>query len=82
LKGSFVLGLESGQARMHRNGKVLLLNDKVLTVDDVISSINAITIEDISKNIRQMFDLKKISASCVGKIQTGDKLFNVINALK
>lgn len=82
LKGSFVLGLESGQARMNRNGKVLLLNDKVLTVDEVISSINKITMDDVLKNIKLMFDLKKISASAVGKVQSGDKLFNTINALK
>ena len=82
LKGSFVLGLESGQARMHRNGKVLLLNDKVLTVDEVISSINSITMEDIKNNISSMFDLTKISASAVGKVKTGDKLYNAIAGLK
>ncbi len=82
LKGSFVLGLESGQARMHRNGKVLLLNDKVLTVDEVISSINNITMEDIQQNILQMFDLSKISASAVGKVKKEDKLYNSISGLK
>lgn len=82
LKGNFVLGLESGQAHMHRNGKVLLLNDVVLTMDQVISNINAITMDDILKNVSTMFDLKKISASAVGKVQAGDKLFNRIKALK
>lgn len=82
LKGSFVLGLESGQARMNRNGKILLLNDKVLTVDEVISGINKVTMDDISKNIKAMFDLKKISASAVGKVQMGDKLYNTIKSLK
>ena len=82
LKGSFVLGLESGQARMHRNGKVLLLNDKVLTVDEVISSINNITMEDIKSNISTMFDLTKISASAVGKVKNADKLYNSIAGLK
>lgn len=82
LKGSFVLGLESGQARMHRNGKVLLLNDKVLTVDEVISSINNITMEDIKSNISTMLDLTKISASAVGKVKNADKLYNSIAGLK
>ncbi len=82
LKGSFVLGLESGQARMNRNGKVLLLNDKVLTVDEVISSINNITMEDINKNVSLMFDLTKISASLVGKVQKEDKLYSSILSLK
>lgn len=82
LKGSFVLGLESGQARMHRNGKVLLLNDRVLTVDEVISSINNITMEDIKRNISTMFDLTKISASAVGKVKNQDKLYEAILSLK
>ena len=82
LKGSFVLGLESGQARMNRNGKILLLNDKVLTIDQVISGINDITMEDIQNNISSMFDLTKISASAVGKVEKGDKLYNSIIGLK
>lgn len=82
LKGSFVLGLESGQARMNRNGKILLLNDKVLTIDQVISGINDITMEDIQNNVSSMFDLTKISASAVGKVEKGDKLYNSIIGLK
>ncbi len=82
LKGGFVLGLESGVARMSRNGKALLLNGRVLTVDEVINAINSVTYEDIVRNINSMFDLKKISACAVGKVEENGALYNAIKNLK
>ncbi|MBR6765140.1 MAG: insulinase family protein, partial [Clostridia bacterium] len=82
LKGGFVLGLESGVARMNRNGKTLLLNGKVLTVDEVISRINSVTRDDIERSIKRMFDLKNISASAVGKVEENGSLYNAIKNLK
>ncbi len=82
LKGGFVLGLESAVARMNRNGKVLLLNDKVLTVDQVIESINSVTMDDINRNIVSMFDLKNLSSCVVGKINSEDKLIKMLHSVK
>ena len=82
LKGGFVLGLESGVARMNRNGRVLLANDEVLSVDDVLSRITDVTRDDINRNIESIFDLKRISASAVGKVQEHDSLYNMIVGLK
>ena len=61
------MGLESAAARMNRNGKVLLLNGRVLTVDEVLQRIQAVTKEDINRNIRTMFDWQHLSAAVVGK---------------
>ncbi len=79
LKGSFVLGLESVAARMNRNGKVLLLNGRVLTVDEVIERIHAVTKEDMEKNIQRMFDISRLSAAVVGKCseELRQKLYDV-----
>lgn len=74
-KGSFVLGLESAVARMNRNGKVLLLNDKVLTMDEVIEKINNVTMDDINKNIKSIFDFSSLSASVVGKVSKKDEFY-------
>lgn len=78
LKGSFVLGLESAVARMNRNGRVLLLNGKVLTLDEVIGEINGVTEEDIKKNISAMFDFSQLSASVVGKVQKNDDFYTML----
>ena len=82
LKGAFVLGLESAVARMNRNGKVLLLNDVVLTVDQVIESINNVSRDDINRNIHSMFDFSSLSAAAVGKVQNGDKLHKMLLEMK
>lgn len=80
LKGSFVLGLESAAARMNRNGKVLLLNGKVLTVDEVIARINAVTKDDMDRNIQTMFDTSHFSAAAVGKC--GEALTQLLQSIK
>ena len=80
LKGSFVLGLESAAARMNRNGKVLLLNGNVLTVDEVIARINAVTKDDIDRNIQTMFDRTRLSAAAVGKC--GGELIQMLQEIK
>lgn len=81
LKGGFVLGLESAVARMNRNGKVLLLNGKVLTLDEVIGKINSVTQADIFRNIQTMFDFSKLSASIVGKVQKNDDFYAMLTKI-
>ncbi len=80
-KGSFVLGLESAGARMNRNGRVLLLNDKVLTVDQVIDEINTVTMEDVNRNIKTMFDFNNLSASIVGKVSENDEFYTILTQI-
>jgi predicted Zn-dependent peptidase len=47
LKGSLVLGLEDTGSRMSRLGKGELLYDELLTVDDILSRVDAVTPDDI-----------------------------------
>ena len=81
LKGGFVLGLESAVARMNRNGRVLLLNGKVLTMDEVIGNINNVTLDDINRNIATMFDFGKLSASVVGKVNKNDDFYTMLTQI-
>ena len=46
LKGSMVLGLEDTGSRMSRLGKSELVHNEILTVDEVIRRIDAVTLED------------------------------------
>ena len=47
LKGGLVLGLEDSGARMSRLGKGELLYDELLTVDQVLAAVDAVTPEDV-----------------------------------
>ena len=82
LKGSFVLGLESTSSRMSRNGKVLLLNGAVLTEDEVLRRIGAVTREDFDRNIARMLDTSRLSAAVVGKCGENDVLMKMLREIK
>ena len=47
LRGSMVLGLEDTGSRMSRIGKSELVYEELLSVDDVLSKIDAVTLDDI-----------------------------------
>ncbi len=81
LKGGFVLGLESAVARMNRNGRALLLNGKVLSMDEVIANINRITVDDINRNILSMFNFERMSASIVGKVEKNDDFYTKLTQI-
>ncbi|MGG0670745.1 M16 family metallopeptidase [Sporosarcina koreensis] len=55
LKGSFLLGLESSESRMHRNGKneLILLDHK--TIDEVVELIDKVQLENVNKIAREIF---------------------------
>ncbi|RLL45362.1 insulinase family protein [Oceanobacillus piezotolerans] len=55
LKGSLLLGLESSNSRMSRNGKNELLLKKHRTLDELISEIDAVTHESIQRVIESTF---------------------------
>ncbi len=47
MRGSLVLGLEDTGSRMSRIGKSELVYGELLTVEDIISRISAVTVEDV-----------------------------------
>ncbi len=48
LRGSLVLGLEDTGSRMSRIGKAELVYGELLSVDDIIGRIDAVTLEDVA----------------------------------
>jgi len=46
LRGGLVLGLEDSASRMSRLGKAELVHDQLLTIDDILARIEAVTLED------------------------------------
>lgn len=55
LKGSLMMGLESTNARMNRNGKNELIFKEHKSYDDVLSSIDEVSIHNVQKLVTDIF---------------------------
>ncbi|WP_210502509.1 M16 family metallopeptidase [Nocardioides xinjiangensis] len=62
LKGGLVLGLEDSGSRMSRIGKAELVHDELLTIDEVVARIEAVTAEDVSALARELFSQPELLA--------------------
>ena len=66
LKGRVVLGLESTAARMNRLGSSLLAGLPLLSVDEVVERIDAVTREDVLELMRELYAPERLSAAGIG----------------
>ncbi|MBU6146346.1 MAG: insulinase family protein [Paenibacillaceae bacterium] len=55
MKGSLILGLESAQSRMTRNGKNELMNRRLVTQEELMHNIDAVTHEHVRMLIDRVF---------------------------
>jgi predicted Zn-dependent peptidase len=62
LRGGLVLGLEDSGSRMSRLGKGELVSDELLTIDEVIARIDAVTLDDVRTLARDLFSQPEILA--------------------
>jgi predicted Zn-dependent peptidase len=62
LKGGLVLGLEDSASRMTRLGKSELVDDELLSIDEVLASIDAVTLEDVRVLASELFSQSEILA--------------------
>ena len=62
LKGGLVLGLEDSGSRMSRIGKAELVYDELLTIDEVVRRIEAVTLDDVSELARELFTQPELLA--------------------
>ena len=62
LRGGLVLGLEDSGSRMSRLGKAELIHDELLTIDEVIGRIDAVTLEDVRAVAADLFARPEILA--------------------
>jgi predicted Zn-dependent peptidase len=62
LKGGLVLGLEDSGARMSRLGKAELVYDELLSIDEVIGRVDAVTLEDVHAIGSYLFSQPEILA--------------------
>lgn len=66
VKGRTVLSMESTMARMNRLGGAVAADMPVLTIDEVLAAIDAVTQDDLTELARELFAPERLSAAGVG----------------
>jgi len=70
-KGSFLMGLESPNARMSALGKNQLLLGYINMPDEIVGKIEKVTLDDAYRVMDKIFDLDKLAISAIGRIDGG-----------
>jgi predicted Zn-dependent peptidase len=66
LKGRVVLALESTGARMNRLGSELLAGMPLLSLDETVERIDAVSIEDLGGLVEELWSPERLSAAGIG----------------
>ncbi|MGI8806114.1 MAG: M16 family metallopeptidase [Thermoleophilaceae bacterium] len=66
VKGRTVLAMESTIARMNRLGGALLTDVPLLTLDETLAAIDAVTLDDVTDIAHELYDPEQLSAAAVG----------------
>lgn len=66
VKGRTALALESTSARMHRLGSSILTGMPVLSPDEIMARVDAVSADDLGALARDLFAPERLSAAAVG----------------
>ena len=66
VKGRVVLSLESTTARMNRLGSAVLGDQPLLTVDELVERIDAVTVDDLRELAGELLAPERLSAAGIG----------------
>ena len=66
LKGRVVLGLESTGARMNRLGSEVLAGAPIMSLDEVVARIDAVTVADVAALVDELWAPERLSAAGIG----------------
>jgi len=66
VKGRVVLALESTTARMNRLGSSVLGEVPLLSVDELVERIDAVTVEDLQQMASELFAPERLSGAGIG----------------
>ena len=70
VKGRTVLSMESTLTRMNRIGSSILMGVPILTVDEVLSAFDAVTLDDVNELAQELWQPERLSAAGVGGDET------------
>jgi predicted Zn-dependent peptidase len=66
VKGRTVLSMESTLTRMNRLGSSILMDVPLLSVDEVLTAFDAVTLDDVMALVRELWSPQRMSAAGVG----------------
>jgi predicted Zn-dependent peptidase len=66
LKGRVVLSLESTGARMNRLGSEILAGAPLLSLDEVVEGIEAVTLDDLAALVHELWAPERLSSAGIG----------------
>jgi predicted Zn-dependent peptidase len=66
VKGRMVLGLESTAARMSRIARSPLFDVELLSIDELLTRIDAVSAEELAELAAELWEPDRISAACIG----------------
>ena len=69
IKGSIVLNVEDISSRMFRLGKGLLLDNKVLLINQILKRIDKVQLNDLYDAVYKYFKLERMSSVILGEIK-------------
>jgi len=69
LKGRVVLSLESTSARMNRLGSEILAGAPLLSLDEVVARIDAVSLDDLRALVAELWAPERLSAAGIGTDQ-------------
>ncbi|HET6836268.1 MAG TPA: pitrilysin family protein [Acidimicrobiales bacterium] len=70
IEGSLVLGLEDSASRMARLGRTLMARDEIVTVDDQLARIRAVTADDVGAVAARVYGGDR-SLAVIGRVDDG-----------
>lgn len=73
VKGSLLLAQESVLQRMHRLGKSELVYNRLITIEEILDKINALTEGDVQSFARKIFNPNQMTITVLGPL-TEDKI--------
>ncbi|HSJ17995.1 MAG TPA: pitrilysin family protein [Solirubrobacterales bacterium] len=66
VKGRMVLGLEATAARMSRISRAVLYGVPLLSLDELLARVDAVTKDDLAELAGELYAPEKLSAACIG----------------
>lgn len=78
LKGSFIIGLDSTSGRMNSMGKSQLMMGRIRTPDEILESIDRVSMASINEMIEYVFKPEQMGISAIGDIDYDPYLLDKI----
>ncbi len=72
--GSFRLSLETASSHCFRGGDSLLMENRILPVDEVVASLHAVTPDDVLRVAQRFVRRDNLAISVVGPYEDADAL--------